>query len=156
MNKLHAVAQPVQATPASDLADRSKSGNFIRWTLSTILLALYLWYLFDLRQKMLNDINKDVLTNLIMLFNGLEALAFTAIGWVYGREVNRARAENAEQQAKSSQDKSMQLEYANGALETTRVNALKVLQAAKSNQSSLTVAAVGNPTFDAIEKILEP
>lgn len=33
------------------------------------------------------------------LFAAIEALAFTAIGWVFGREINRERAEGAERRA---------------------------------------------------------
>ena len=39
----------------------------------------------------------------VYVFGGVEAIAFTAIGWVFGREVNRERAENAEQRADDAQ-----------------------------------------------------
>jgi hypothetical protein len=38
-------------------------------------------------------------TRLIYLFGSAEALAFAAVGWLFGSEVHRARAESAEKRA---------------------------------------------------------
>jgi uncharacterized membrane protein YeiH len=35
----------------------------------------------------------------VYVFGAVQAIAFAAIGWVFGREVNRERAEKAEQRA---------------------------------------------------------
>jgi len=35
----------------------------------------------------------------VYVFGGVEAIAFAAVGWVFGREVNRERAESAEGRA---------------------------------------------------------
>jgi hypothetical protein len=35
----------------------------------------------------------------VYVFGAVEALAFTAVGWLFGREVHRERAENAEHRA---------------------------------------------------------
>jgi hypothetical protein len=41
---------------------------------------------------------------LVYVFGAIEAIAFAAIGWVFGREVNRQRAESAEQRAKEAEE----------------------------------------------------
>jgi hypothetical protein len=50
----------------------------------------------------------------VYVFGAAEAIAFTAIGWVFGKEVNRERAETAEETARASGARS-KLEIAKGA-----------------------------------------
>ena len=40
----------------------------------------------------------------VYVFGAVEAIAFAAIGWMFGREVNRERAENAEKRADDAED----------------------------------------------------
>jgi hypothetical protein len=44
----------------------------------------------------------------VFVFGAVEAVAFTAIGWVFGREVNRERAENAEERAQTAEEEKVQ------------------------------------------------
>jgi hypothetical protein len=39
----------------------------------------------------------------VYLLTGVEAVTFAAVGWLFGKEVNRQRAENAEERAKDSE-----------------------------------------------------
>jgi hypothetical protein len=39
----------------------------------------------------------------VYVFGAAEAIAFAAVGWVFGKEVNRERAESAENRAKSAE-----------------------------------------------------
>jgi hypothetical protein len=41
-------------------------------------------------------------TRLVFLLTGIEAITFAAIGWLFGREVNRVRAEKAEEKEAES------------------------------------------------------
>lgn len=41
----------------------------------------------------------------VYVFGAVEAIAFAAVGWVFGREVNRQRAEQAEEQASDAATK---------------------------------------------------
>lgn len=43
-------------------------------------------------------------TRAVYLFQGVEAIAFTAAGFLFGREVHRERAEKAEKRAKDNED----------------------------------------------------
>lgn len=38
----------------------------------------------------------------VYIFSGVEAIVFTAVGWIFGREVHRATAEQATEEAKSA------------------------------------------------------
>jgi hypothetical protein len=39
----------------------------------------------------------------VYIFGSVEAIAFAAVGWIFGKEVNRERAEKAEDAAKTAQ-----------------------------------------------------
>jgi hypothetical protein len=39
----------------------------------------------------------------VYLFGGVEAIVFTAVGWIFGREVNRVQVDSAESRAKTSE-----------------------------------------------------
>ena len=49
-------------------------------------------------------------SRLIYLFSGVEAIVFAAAGFLFGREVNRKRAENAEEEKKEVQEEKKQVE----------------------------------------------
>jgi hypothetical protein len=44
----------------------------------------------------------------VYVFGAAEAIAFTAIGWIFGREVNRERAEKAEEKVGGAQSEAQQ------------------------------------------------
>jgi cytochrome c-type biogenesis protein CcmH/NrfG len=39
----------------------------------------------------------------LLLLTGVEAITFAAVGWIFGREVNRAKAESADEAQKDAQ-----------------------------------------------------
>jgi len=49
-------------------------------------------------------------SRLIYLFSGVEAIVFAAAGFLFGREVNRKRAENAEEEKKQVQKEKKEVE----------------------------------------------
>ena len=54
---------------------------------------------------MLNQVgekNEVVWTRTVLIFGGAEAIAFAAVGYIFGREVNRQRADSAELDAKDA------------------------------------------------------
>jgi hypothetical protein len=44
----------------------------------------------------------------VYVFGAAEAIAFAALGWVFGREVNRQRAETAERDAESAKEQTQE------------------------------------------------
>ncbi|KKL57828.1 hypothetical protein LCGC14_2231500, partial [marine sediment metagenome] len=48
-------------------------------------------------------------SRLIYLFSGVEAIVFAAAGFLFGREVNRKRAENAEEEKKRAEIKKLEI-----------------------------------------------
>ncbi|WP_020145217.1 hypothetical protein [Terracoccus sp. 273MFTsu3.1] len=51
-----------------------------------------------------SDVTADVWTRLTFVLHGVEAIAFTAIGWLFGREVHRGEAESAKKDKEQAQE----------------------------------------------------
>ena len=49
------------------------------------------------------DLQEGPWQRLVWVFSGFEAIVFAAVGWFFGREVNRERAEHAETEADLAQ-----------------------------------------------------
>jgi len=75
-----------------------------KWQLivAVVLLALFLglavWML------LLADSSDAVWKNRAYVFGSVEAIVFTAVGWLFGREVNRAQAETAQESADKARE----------------------------------------------------
>ena len=82
-----------------DNSNKSKPGAASKWLLpiAVFLLALYVVILsvllFTADDK---DVSENIWGRYTYLLGGLEAIVFTAVGWLFGREVNRKQAEQAE------------------------------------------------------------
>ena len=58
-----------------------------------------------------NTVSPEAWSRLVYVFGGIEAIAFTAVGWVFGAEVNRQRADKAEERAdQATQEKDAEAE----------------------------------------------
>jgi uncharacterized protein HemX len=69
-----------------------------------VLLVIYLVFVYLLYQQV--DTTPEAAWNrLVFLLTGVEAVAFAGAGYLFGREVNRQRADNAEQRAQSNEGK---------------------------------------------------
>jgi hypothetical protein len=79
---------------------RSGAVDIIQRTIAPLVaLLVILAYLFLMWRMWGIRAIKGEWDNGIILFNSLEAIAFSATGFLFGREVNRKRAENAEKTA---------------------------------------------------------
>ena len=71
--------------------------NAFRAAITIVLLAAFASFILYLIHKSnVAELRWDRLT---YLFNGVEAIVFAAVGWLFGREVHRAQAASAEQRA---------------------------------------------------------
>ena len=73
--------------------------------IAVVLLALYVIVVFFLfRDADDNDVSETIWSRYTYLLGGLEAVVFTAVGWLFGREVNRKQAEQAEEATQEAAD----------------------------------------------------
>ena len=85
----------------------------------------------------------------VYVFGAVEAIVFTAVGWIFGREVHRANAENARQDAKEAKQEAA----AKGArVETLTEDAVKgrtlaaAIDATEAVEASPATPAAGRPS----------
>lgn len=73
-------------------------------------VALTGFGVFVLALLFMLDLKEVNWTRALYLLNGVEAIAFAAAGYLFGREVNRGRAQNAEELARTERNRADQSE----------------------------------------------
>lgn len=75
----------------------------LRWVTALIVLIVFtglvLWMVLKAEGT-----DEGVWSRYLFLYIGIEAIAFTAVGWVFGREVNRERATAAEERTRQAEE----------------------------------------------------
>lgn len=75
-------------------------------------------------------------SRLVYLFGGVEAVAFAAAGYFFGKEVNRERADKAEDKAKNAEDKAQEAVAAQSATEATLLNLNTVIDQKRNRRAN--------------------
>jgi len=134
---------PDAPTPAADDGARrrnetpSTSNSLLAFTQAVVplVIAVAVLYIFWTLVKTMMGMTKapDLeWSRAAYLFSGVEAIAYAAAGFLFGREVHRQRAEQAEQRAGSEQKRASAAEN-KATEETTKGKVLKqVIEAKKS------------------------
>jgi hypothetical protein len=99
---------PPTVTTRNQWAERFTTILSVTQGLIPLLVAIVvLWWFGTVLKQMFTHANSDITpetwARYTYLFSGLEAIAFAAAGFLFGREVNRQRADRAEQSAAQSQ-----------------------------------------------------
>ncbi len=77
---------------------------YVPWYFAGIILIGYGLFINYLLGK--TGTNNEEWVKITYIFSSVEAIVFTAVGFIFGREVNRSRAEKAEQgEEKARKDK---------------------------------------------------
>jgi len=96
----------------------------------------------------------------VYLFGSVEAVVFTAVGWMFGREVHRTAVESAQQEAQQAKEeasaarteakqRSDQAAVAERAAAEERTRALTVAKVIEHSQPSAAAASIGGTSYDA-------
>lgn len=106
---LNPVTTPTPPAEPTERPDRIKSILSLTQGLVPLLVAVIVLLAFGtVLKEMLTRANTEITPETwdryTYLFRSLEALAYSAAGFLFGREVNRQRAENAEANADKSQE----------------------------------------------------
>ncbi len=95
------------ATPSSTVFDRARP-------LTALFVAVILIIGFLIFVAVLNagadSANSEVWQRRIYLLGGVEAIVFTAVGWLFGREVNRQQVDRAESQVQQADSRAREAE----------------------------------------------
>ena len=84
-----------------------KLRTYIPWIFSCFILVAYAFFINHLLNK--TAVPNEEWVKLISVFGSVEAIVFTAVGFIFGREVNRSRAINAENSAKDENKQKKEL-----------------------------------------------
>ncbi len=79
----------------------------VPWIFAGIIILGYCWFIIYLVGETGEDENKW--TKLTYLFGSVEAIVFTAVGFIFGREVNKSRAVTAEKNEKKAKKEKKEL-----------------------------------------------
>ncbi|MEM9869240.1 MAG: hypothetical protein AAF765_16205 [Bacteroidota bacterium] len=113
--------------------DETKNGTNTRDTPKSNRPATAWWFIFGLAVLVLMAyayfivfmVNKTSLgegqelqwSRLVFLFSGVEAIVFAAVGFVFGREVHRSKAEAADTRAQNAENKTQEAQKKAGEIE---------------------------------------
>lgn len=110
------VSTPTGSPPAPKPPTPSASGwgdrlvsilSFTQGLIPLLVAVIVLWWFGTVLKEMLERAGTEVTdatwARYTNLYSGLEALAYAAAGFLFGREVNRQRADRAEEDAAKSQ-----------------------------------------------------
>lgn len=76
----------------------------VTMTIAVVLLVAFGLLVYYLNGKA-DGANELAWQRRVYLFGGVEAIVFTAVGWIFGREVNRQQVDAAENRANTSEQK---------------------------------------------------
>jgi hypothetical protein len=137
-------AQPVEKTSMKDAAVSWLTLPNIVACLIIVGYGVFLIYML----RMVSVPEETIWMRTIYLLNGFEAIAFAAAGYLFGKEVHRQQAENAEKRADKAQDEAIDAQdSANEALTKgyRLTEAVKARAAAQSGQE-LKAKSIGGPS----------
>jgi hypothetical protein len=94
-------ARPGEAAPAPAQRTGGTGGSQLPWGFQFTVAAALLMAFVVLTVFMLSwaDAPDEVWKNRVFVFSSVEAIVFTAVGWIFGREVHRTQAESARKDA---------------------------------------------------------
>jgi hypothetical protein len=137
------------ATPTGgSAADTMSSGRWTALFVVSVVILVAFGILMLYMLAIANDKGTDekIWGRQTFIFGAAEAIAFTAIGWMFGREVNRQRAETAEAQAKTETNNARNAEAdaaaksAESAAAKTKADALAKAVVASADNAGSAVA----------------
>lgn len=95
------------------MALHEKLRAYLPWLFAIMILSGYAWFIYYLIGK--TDSKDEEWVKITYIFSSVEAIVFTAVGFIFGREVNKSRAVEAER--KEEQAKKDKKEFAKEVLD---------------------------------------
>jgi hypothetical protein len=156
--------KPIQSTRPPELTQKERnimsqplpSGptrTFASWVAAGILLVWLVFLVFMWLNADPKTVSDPQWLRWVFLYGAIEALVFAAAGWIFGREVNRARAENAEKDAREA-GQNAEGKTKEAADHKAKIDAAKRLIEAKNTSSRKAAFAAANQPDHDLDEIL--
>jgi hypothetical protein len=100
------MTERTEPTPEPARSTPSAGGTQLPWHFQFTVAAVLILAFVVLTVFMLSwaDASDGVWKNRVFVFSSVEAIVFTAVGWIFGREVHRAQAESARKDAQDAKE----------------------------------------------------
>jgi cytochrome bd-type quinol oxidase subunit 2 len=98
------MGQPV-ADPNAGKASQGAPSKVLTGVAVVLVVAYLVALYFMLQTSDDKVVTENIWSRRLVLLTGFEAVVFTAVGWLFGREVNRKQAEQAETAAAEAKEK---------------------------------------------------
>lgn len=89
-------------TAAPNKTSTTTLSDIIKFVLAGIALLAFGWFVCHMLGQ--TKTNETEWTRAVYLFQGVEAIAFAAAGFIFGKEVHRERADKAEKRANAKEE----------------------------------------------------
>lgn len=134
--------QPDIAESNTSVIAKGDSSESQKFTVAIIILIVYLIFIaFMLYKSDAQDTQDLSWSRMLYLFSGIEAIVFAALGYVFGKDIHRIRAEKAEEnadQAKKETDKAKkETDNAKATAQEEKIKGIKLSTAVLSRNYSL-------------------
>jgi hypothetical protein len=142
--------------PSTTETNNEKWFKIVSAAFALLILVGYSFFLYFLVGKASAKLDDVIWTRLIYLFSGVEAIVFSAVGFIFGREVNRGRAEKAEKEKKESKKEEQEARDKAKEEQMKGENLAKLIlnKVEKSNKDSLDLFKVRSMSKDNTENEL--
>lgn len=132
---------------SNERSSRTGTRYWLTWVLAACLIALFVascWVLYQAADNA--DVTEMVWGRYVYIFGGLEAIVFTAVGWIFGREVHRAAAELASQDAARAREEAERTRQHAAAAEDQAEKGRALAEAVKASVGALGgIEGIGGP-----------
>jgi hypothetical protein len=123
--------------------------TFASWVAAGILLVWLVFLVFMWLNANPEIVKDPQWLRWVFLYGAVEAIVFAAAGWIFGREVNRARAETAEEKAREAAECARE-----AAKSKEKIEAAKRLIGMKNTPSRKAAFAAANQPDHDLDEIL--
>ncbi|WP_141564523.1 hypothetical protein [Mycolicibacterium palauense] len=123
---------------SDETTPRTGLRHWLTWVLAAGLVALFAvacWLLYQAAAQ--PDMTETLWARYIYVFGALEAIVFTAVGWLFGREVHRSTAEFATEDAARTRRENEEIRQHAAAVEDQAEKGRALAEAVKASVGAL-------------------
>jgi hypothetical protein len=102
LRRVAAVVNIVINQSSNSKPDSSSWMDFVKYIIALVAILAFGWFVYYMLGQTKTD--EKEWTRAVYLFQGVEAIAFAAAGFMFGKEVHRERADKAEKRANEKEE----------------------------------------------------
>ncbi len=123
---------------SDERSSRTGTRYWLTWVLAACLIALFAascWVLYQAADSA--GVTETLWSRYVYVFGALEAMVFTTVGWIFGREVHRTAVEGASQDAARAREEAERTRQQAAAAEDQAEKGRALAEAVKASVGAL-------------------